>query len=284
MLRSINNTAVAIYAGHTMDENNLLAGRIRDLSIKTYQNDYLTHTDFLSASDLALFYEILRKQGISGNTRTVNGVPFVVYGGRQDADRNVVCFLPSYQSEADFLRFEPETGSVIQLVHVLPRNRKFADVLTHRDYLGALMNLGIVRDKIGDILVGEEEAYIFVLNEIAELVSKELLQVKHTTVQCEIVNPVACTLEPKFEEVTGSVASERLDAVLAMVYHLSRTKAQELISAEQVFVGGQTMLSAGYLLKPGDRVSVRGHGKFIYTGAGPLTRKGRVFAKVRVYA
>ncbi len=222
-----------------MDENNLLAGRIRDLSIKTYQNDYLTHTDFLSASDLALFYEILRKQGISGNTRTVNGVPFVVYGGRQDADRNVVCFLPSYQSEADFLRFEPETGSVIKLVHVLPRNRKFADALTHRDYLGALMNLGIVRDKIGDILVGEKEAYIFVLNEIAELVSKELLQVKYTTVQCEIVNPVACTLEPKFEEVAGSVASERLDAVLAMVYHLSRTKAQELISAEQVLSVGK---------------------------------------------
>ncbi len=269
--------------GAEMEEQDYLTGRIRDLSQKTYQNDYLTHTEFLTASELSLFYELLRKMGVPEGSREVNHVPFAVYGGREDADRNAVCFLPSYMDPETFAETERQAGEVIALLHAVPVNRKFADVLTHRDYLGALMNLGIERDKIGDILCGEEEACIFVMADMAPVIERELVRIKHTSVQCRTGVPAECTLEPKYEEISGSVASERLDAVLAMVYHLSRGAAQELIDGENVFVDGKTALSAAGELKENARVSVRGHGKFIYEGAGTVTRKGRMFVKVRLY-
>ena len=168
-------------------------------------------------------------------------------------------------------------------MEVRPVNRKFADELTHRDYLGALMNLGLERDRIGDILTDSENAYLFVMKENAELICSELIRIRHTSVVCHPVPASSCTIRPEFEEREGSVSSERLDAILAMVYHLSRGKAQELVEQELVFVDGRTAFSGGYDLKPGSRVSVRGHGKFQYLGAGAQTRKGRFYAKVKIW-
>lgn len=266
-----------------MDQNSLLEGRIRDLSEKAYNSNYLTHTCFLAASELAQFHAILRKQGISSKVHAVNGAPYLIFGGRADADRNVVVFLPDYMTEESFLAEEPAQGDVIRCLHVTPLNRKFTDALTHRDYLGALMNMGIERDQIGDILCGDAEAFIFVLTDMADIIAREFTRVKHTSVRCEVVPPSACTLEPAWEELSCSVASERLDAVLAMVYRLSRTKAQELITAENVFIDGRTVTDTSYTLKPDERISVRGHGKFIFTGTGNTTKKGRVYAHVKLY-
>lgn len=275
-----------------------LAGRIRELAHKAYQNDFLTHTNFLSVSEIADFHEILRRAGQNPTVRSYEGVPYVLYGGRVtnsvngadtaletpgDEERQVVCFLPSYLDEETFLLGEQAAPSVVSCIEIAPVNRRFADVLSHRDFLGSLMNLGIERDLIGDILTDETVAYVFVMKDIAEYICKELTRVKHTTVLCKEVLPAECTIVPQFEEVEGSVASERLDAILSMVYHLARGKSQELIEAEQVFVDGRTAYSGGYDLRAGARVSVRGHGKFIYLGAAHETRKGRLFVRVRVY-
>ena len=115
------------------------------------------------------------------------------------------------------------------------------------------------------------------------MICKELIRIRHTSVKCEIVNATECDIRPDFEEVSGSVASERIDAILAFVYHLSRSEAQKLIEAESVFIDGRTAYSGGYDLKSGARVSVRGHGKFIYLGVDNTTRKGRLFVKVKKF-
>ena len=112
---------------------------------------------------------------------------------------------------------------------------------------------------------------------------KELVRIRHTSVRCEIVNASECSISPVFEEINGSVASERIDAILAFVYHLSRSEAQKLIESESVFIDGRTAYSGGYDLKEGARVSVKGHGKFIYLGAGNTTRKGRLFVTVKLF-
>lgn len=267
-----------------MEHDNLLEGRIDDLSKRAYNNDYLTCTNFLSASDLALFYRILKSRGISSKVNVLNGSSYVVYGGHEDADRNVICFLPGYMSPEEFSVNEALAGDIIKCIHVKPLNNRFADDLSHRDFLGALMNLGIEREKIGDILVDGSSAYIFVLSDMAETVARELTRVKHTSVDCGLVSPSECDVQPKFIEVSGSVASQRVDAVLAMVWHLSRGRAQEVIKAENVFINGQTVTDPGYNLKPGDRVTVRGHGKFIFESTGTMTKKGRFYANVRVYS
>ncbi|WP_036611328.1 YlmH/Sll1252 family protein [Oribacterium sp. P6A1] len=267
-----------------MDHDNLLEGRINDLSERAYSNDYLTYTHFLSEGDLAVFHSMLINSGISRHSNVYNGSRYIIYGGHPDSDRNIICFLPGYITEEDFLSSEPLTGDIIKCLHIVPLNQKFADTLSHRDFLGALMNMGIERDQIGDILVKESDAFVFVLSEIAGIIARELSKVRHTSVKCDIVSPSLCTIEPKFTEISGSVASERLDAIVSMVFHISRGKAQDLIRAESVFVNGRTVTSVSSGLNPNDKISVRGYGKFIFDGMGNVTKKGRIYANVKVYS
>lgn len=264
-------------------ELSYLAGRVRELSKKAYQNGFVTHSDFLSASELADAYRALAAEGYNAQSRRINGAELVVWGGWEDAERNMLCFLPDYLDAELFVMQEQAGGDVLACIRVVPLNAKFADALSHRDYLGALMNLGIERAKIGDILADEQEAYVFAAADIAPYICQELLRIRHTSVRCTLVAPSACTVRPKFELLSGSIASERLDAVLAMVYHLPRGKAQQLVENECVSLGGRLALSAGVNLKAGERVSVRGFGKFVYEGVESTTRKGRLFARVRKF-
>jgi len=260
-----------------------LAGRLKDLANRAYQNGFATNTVFLSLSEQAHVYQIFASEGVPKNVNEYCGAKFLFYGGFDEAERAMIVFLPDYLDEETFLLSEKEEQSTISCIHILPVNNKFADELTHRDYLGALMNMGIERDQIGDILAGEKEAYVFATPEIATMIEKELIRIKHTSVKCMKVKASECDIRPEFQEVSGSVASERIDAIIAFVYHLSRSEAQKLIESESVFIDGRTAFSGGYDLKPGSRVSVRGHGKFIYDGQSGTTRKGRLFVKVRVF-
>ncbi|WP_029231363.1 YlmH/Sll1252 family protein [Butyrivibrio sp. VCB2006] len=260
-----------------------LAGRIRDLATKAYMNGFVTHTDFLSLSEIAMFYQILASEKVPSNVHEYCGAKYVVYGGMEDAERAMICFLPDYMDEETFLLSEKQENEVLKCVHIKPLNNKFADDLNHRDYLGSIMNLGIERDQIGDILAGDKESYVFTTPDIANMLEKELIRIRHTSVRSQIVNTAECDIKPKFEEISGSVASERIDAILAFVYHLSRSEAQKLIESESVFIDGRTAYSGGYDLKAGARVSVRGHGKFIYQGTTNTTRKGRLFVSVKLF-
>ncbi|MBQ6364087.1 MAG: RNA-binding protein [Lachnospiraceae bacterium] len=284
-----------------MADKDYLAGRVRELAQRTWQNDFLTHTAFLTLAEQA------RIRGIAGYgaaalpvtgdgqclTGALAGVPFVLYGGFEEAERRVLCFLPSYLEAEDFAMSAGETVSCIE---VRPLNVRFADKLTHRDFLGALMNLGLERDQIGDIVVrrggeGEEQAksggtdcaYIFAISDAAEVICSELTRVKHTSVMGKVVPAGECVVRPAFEIREGSVASERLDAVLAFVFRLSRQAAQDKVAAEEVFVDGVTASSAGMSLKTGSRVSLRGCGKFVYEGELHETRKGRCFVRVKLF-
>ncbi len=260
-----------------------LSGRIKDLAGRAFNNSFITHTDFLSLSEQAAFFQILSSEGISSNVHEYMGAHYVIYGGFPDAERAMICFLPDYVTEEEFLEQQSAEPDVLTCIHVAPLKEKFSDDLNHRDYLGALMNLGIERDQIGDIMTGEKEAYIFTTTEVADMICRELIRIRHTSVKCLKVNGSECDIRPRFEEASGSVASERTDAVIAFVYNLSRAEAQRLIEAEQVFIDGRTAYSGGYDLKAGARVSVRGKGKFIYDGPTGTTRKGRLFIKVRKF-
>lgn len=268
-----------------MNNDTMLAGHIKDLAGRAYQNDYTTHTQFLGLSELAAVVDAIQKDGGSAEHGIYNEVRFTLYGGYEEAERKVLCFLPSYL-DAEMLRLQEDNdGSIVSCLLVAPVNVKFADPLTHRDYLGALMNLGIERDQIGDILTSEDgsRAFIFVMKDMEEVILKELIRIRHTSVKCSRVSNKDCDLRPVFDEVQGSVASERLDAILALIYHISRNEAQELVSREQVFIDGRTAYSAGYDLKEGARVSVRGHGKFRYLGILGNTKKGRLMVHANIY-
>ncbi len=266
-----------------MEDNRLLLGRIRDLAKRAAERNFVTHTDFLSLSELYDINALCAKEGMFTGKDQIDGTDYVVYGAADDPERSVIAFLPEYLDRETFLLQEKEEGSIISCILIEPSNKRFADELTHRDFLGSLMNLGIERNRIGDIRTDQTKGFVFVMADVAQLICDELCRIKHTTVKCCKVKVSDCDIVPTFKEIEGTVASERLDAILAFVYKLSRSKAQEMVEAENVYVDGKTAFSAGYDLKPGSRVSVRGHGKFIYDGIQKETRKGRILVKVRIY-
>ncbi len=268
-----------------MADTDYLESRLKELSNKTFQNEYITHTDFLSVSEQALLHNAMRKSGIPPQSNRFGGTEFIMWGGFEDAERRVCVFLPSYLSSDSFIQQESESPEVVSCLHISPVQARFADELSHRDYLGALMNLGIDRGQIGDILIDrtDSSACCFVLKTMTGYICRELCRVKHTTVLAAEIPPGKCTVRPEFEEREGSVASERLDAVLALVFRLARGKAQELIDREAVIVDGSTAHSGGFPLKAGSRVSVRGFGKFIYAGVVTSTKKGRLLVHVKVF-
>ena len=106
--------------------------------------------------------------------------------------------------------------------------------------------------------------------------------VRHTSVICRMTDETA-DIAPGRVTVSGSVASPRLDSVIAMVFSLSRSQAQPYIENEHVFVDGKLTVSPGVQLKGGEIISVRGLGKFCYTGSGKETRKGRLYVYAEKY-
>ena len=158
--------------------------------------------------------------------------------------------------------------------------------LTHRDFLGALLALGIKREVVGDILIEEENAYFFVLDAAAPLVETELGLVGRVGVSvrtCGAEEIEAAGIRQKFEERSASVASMRLDAVLSAAAHLSRQEAARLVGMGLVAVNGEVRQKAAVTVQDGDKLSVRGRGKFRIEADGSATRKGRLVVRVKRY-
>lgn len=128
-------------------------------------------------------------------------------GGYDTAERKMIIFLP-YE---DFPYNQP-----YDIIRIKPANPRFAESLTHRDYLGSLMGLGITRDKLGDVVLDDGCAYVFADANISDYIISGLCQVKHTTVTASTVDKLDFNYTPAFEEIKGTVASLRLDSVISL--------------------------------------------------------------------
>lgn len=156
------------------------------------------------------------------------------------------------------------------------------DKLTHRDFLGALMSLGLKRDRIGDILVTEGAAAVFAVGNAIPLISAEIGKVGKVGVKQEsglkIVIP-----EQEFEEISAVIASNRIDALVAAVCNISREKAAALIKSGGVVSEGIEISSVSKGIDEGEIFSVKGYGKFIFDSMGLETRKGKNHATFKKY-
>lgn len=250
-----------------MQYEKLLKNRLKDLAGKSYQSNCYTFTGFLSLSDLADFYEIERE---------LDFVPYALSGGYPGAERVVLRF----GSEA---LFGYEEAFPITCVQIQPLVPKFADELSHRDFLGALMNLGIERSTMGDIILKENTGWLFCLETIAPFIIEQLTKIKHTNVTCFIAEEIPIEKEEDLEEIKIQINSERIDAVAAKVYQLSRSESIELFRQKKVFINGRLCENNSCLLKEKDTISVRGYGKFIFAGNQNLSKKGKINASVLLY-
>lgn len=248
-------------------EEQLFLNRVCELAGMCYERDIPTNTDFLNLNEQTV---------LRNHSGILPPVRYELTGGFLASERKVLCFLPSYMEEA-----EPP----FDCVRIAPKNPRFAEELTHRDYLGALMNLGIERSMIGDILIREGAAFVFLMKKMSAYVCENLPTVRHTTIEAQLFDfrQDSGELEPELLDVSGSVSSLRLDSIAALAARQSRSKASQLIAAEKVFLNGRAELSPSRLLKEGDILSIRGVGKFRFDGEETVTKKGRLFIKLFKY-
>ena len=199
-----------------------------------------------------------------------------LWGGAEFCTRKVARF-----GNAQELGYEEPFPIVI--LQIKPVGGKFAKPFTHRDILGAVMNLGVVREKVGDIFAGET-SYIVVYDTIAQYIVDNLNKIGREFVQVTVVETLPDDLAPKFVEKQISAESNRLDAIIARLYNLSREVAQSYIQTERVKINGEVCLKAMKPLKENDVVSVRGYGKFMFVGACGESRKGKTYFAIKLFA
>ena len=237
-------------------EERYLVSHIDELALKALQGISMK-TDFLD----------LRQQ-VLGEAVAVqySDIVWKMEGGLATAERKRLLLSPAWEDELD---------NHIHCLQIKPTNKKETS-LGHRDYLGAIMNLGIKRGKIGDILVNEREAYVLVDDMLSDYIGRHLERVGHSKVDTsridmeDVIVPVS---EPV--QINCTIPSIRLDAVLAAALRISRSEAMDLIEAGQVQLNHQVIEKGAASVKAEDLLSIRGKGRIRIDEVGDLTKKGR---------
>ncbi len=249
-----------------MNEQELCKKRLIDLSKQADIKGIVTFSDFLNLNEQNIYHTVQNQF----YTKTK------LFGGYDSAERQMVAFIP------DALYYEYDYP--IKCIRITPKYPKFAEKLTHRDVLGALMNLGIERNRLGDILCFEEEYYVFCEEGILAFILAELGKIRHTMVdlqeECEYAHLQAnISLEEKFD----MIASNRIDCIVAKAFHLSRSESAELLASEKVFINGKCITNCNQSCDNGAIVSVRGKARFIFEDCNTISKKGKIRVKFSFY-
>ena len=250
-----------------MKEDDLLLAGIADKIDQCERYGMLTHSHFL---DL--------RQGALARAYCANhhGLQALFYGGYKDAERIIVVFLP------DYLTLPTEEGRLSWLAEneeenpltVLRVQKDPFHTLTHRDYLGALMGLGVKRETVGDLLVREDGCDIILLKSVAPYLQENLTQAGRAKLGGSFV-PVAALQkgEEKREMTPCVVASLRLDNVVSAAFSVSRSAATQAIQKGLVFVNALSCEKTAAPVKEGDRIVFRSKGKVRLAEVGRTSKK-----------
>lgn len=252
-----------------MGEDRLLLAKVLDRAEQARSRNVVACTDFLSPQQHIQALDLVRLAGI-GET------DFVSLGGYPEAERRILLFLPDWLEAED-----AESQSPLRYLRAAFRAE---DGLTHRDILGSLMGMGIVREKTGDILVSAESCDLIVMESVAEFLLQSWESAGRARLRVSEISAAQLHIpQARFEEVRDTVSSLRLDAVASSGFRMARGKAAELISGGRVQVNWRECTKGDKLLSEGDTVSARGFGKFQLAQVGGVTKKGRIAIVLKRY-
>ncbi len=249
-----------------MTEDEIIVKRMCELARRAYDNNYYTYTGFLGLAEISLLNTARKRD------ERMRHIPVTMYGGMDDCERVIAAF-----GSEELFGYAPEFP--VACVMVKPRMQKFADNLTHRDFLGSVMNLGIERDTIGDIYIQDNVGYIFCMDNMADYIVSSLDRVKHTPVECSITDERP-DVKQGLVETTVQISSERIDAVIAKLYKMSRSQADNLFKARRIYVNGSLCENTSYTPKSGEVITARGFGRCEYRGVVKTTGKGNLIVAV----
>lgn len=242
-----------------MEKEELFKKLIIDRANRAYNSGVYTFTPFLDMYQSDVVHSLESK---------LNFVPVTFFGGKADCERLMVRF-----GDEEMMGYDEHFP--IDCIKISPLLQKFADKLSHRDFLGALMNLGIERDTMGDIVIRDNMAFLFCQTNMSDFIIRNLDKVKHTSVKCEkCVYSEDENTEQGLEQLI-QVSSPRLDAMIAKTYNFSRELSAQTIIAQKVFVNGRLNENVSAHIKEGDIISVRGKGRFTVLSLSGMSKKGK---------
>lgn len=251
-------------------EDYILIKRFQDLADFAEYGHEPVYSDFLSLAQQQLFYDHVMI--------SLGEISYELWGGYAQSERKILCLYRSSQKDS----WNPKPAPLC-CIKIAAAQTKFSDNMTHRDFLGALLHLGIDRCLLGDILIEDNIGYVFAVEHIAGFIIDNLLRVRHTSIRCTLSDKTDSVHQPEFRIQQGTVSSLRLDAVIAMALKLSRTQAVHLVESESVFVNGRLVISNSHILKDDDVISVRKHGKFIIKTTDKKSKKDKYVINAHIF-
>lgn len=252
------------------DENDLLIAKVLDKKKICNSKNKITYTDFLNEKE---------QRVIEKNVKLENAF---FYGVNENADRKILVFYPEKLTE-ELVR--KSLKNVLSGIRIILKNDQIGNY-EHKNYLSALIKIGIDRGKIGDILVDDYGADIIVFDMNKEFIIQslsELTRFRKANIDIIPIDDIKQKID-RFEESTIIVSSMRIDNIVAELAGCSRTNADEYINSERVFVNYETALKGSKTIFEGDIVTIRGKGKFRIDGLVRNTRNNRFVIKVNKYA
>lgn len=254
------------------EEDKLLVAKILDKWEQAKTKNKITNTDFLNEYERKKAQKLMEQLKI-GNRK--------YYGAYEEAQRQIILFYADKFNEDMMIKNQNNIVKIVQII--LPK--QLQGEYSHRDYLGALMKIGIKREKIGDILAFQEGAQILILKEMAQYVKETLQQLTRFS-KAEIqIKEIQELRKPEIQtqKIEIMVSSLRMDNIVAALAKTSRKKAEEMILQARIFVNAEEISKVSKLVKESDTITIRGKGKFKLQGIVGNTKKGRYVVCVEQY-
>ena len=256
------------------EEDRLLVSKILDKLEFVQKKNSIETTDFLDMHQKAVVEKVLKSQKITN---------YICYGGYSNAERVMLVIYPEKLEEV-FNNNQYDFNNIVRVVKVTLPN-EMRGKYSHRDYLGAVIKIGLKREKVGDIIVNLDGADLIVSKDISKYIVdsfKELTRFSKSDIYEENIEKLNIT-EPKTEVLNIIIPSMRMDSIVSELIRTSRSKALEIINAERVFVNSEVITKNSKMLKENDIITVRGKGRFKIIKILNSTKKGNLVLEVEKY-
>lgn len=252
------------YTSHINDsEKQIKMRRVLDKIEIVLSSHIPQTTDFLDPFEIHLSQSILNR---------FSDVKYKIYGGYEKAERRIIIIYPDYYDSH-------KLSAGVSALKISNADEK----LNHKDYLGAILSLGIIREKTGDILIHNDFAFLIVKEEIEDFILYNLDKVRNKNIDLMKIN-FSDIIEPEidYKETTKFLKSLRLDSALSAAYNLSRKDSMQIIKSNNVKVNWQPIDKGSYEIKKGDVISARGYGRAILQDIAGYSKSGRIRCTIRI--
>lgn len=253
-------------------EDKLCLAQILDKIEFVQKRNQIEATDFLDLSQLSLVESFFRK---------IHFHNFQFFGGYEDAERKIVFLYPDSYTPEMVQKNNSKFLKVLRISFDSPQNPPYE----HRVYLSGIIKLGIRREKVGDILVRPDGADLLIVSSMESILPKELASLTRFRNATITIRPLEDLLqkEKTFEPLSIIVPSLRLDNLVSDLAKTSRSNANVLITSNLVFLNGKCDLKPSKQVAPGDVITIRRKGKFIFREIEKTTKSGNLVLKIDRY-